>query len=117
MAKSKAHTVDECHSIILPVKDALDVLKGKWKLQIIVSLTFGGKRFKEISKDVSGITDKMLSKELRELEMDQLVKRTVYDSFPPLVEYSITAHGRSLGKVIDALKDWGVLHRRKIIGK
>jgi DNA-binding HxlR family transcriptional regulator len=112
-----APTKEACNSILLPVRDALDVLKGKWKLQIIIALTFGNKRFKEISNEVSGITDRMLSKELKDLEDNLLVKRTVYDSFPPIVEYSITEHGKSLKHVIDELKAWGLLHRKKIIGK
>lgn len=120
MAKTKepiAHSQEDCNSILLPVRDALDVLKGKWKLQIIIALTFGDKRFKEISNEVSGITDRMLSKELKDLEVNQLVKRTVHDSFPPIVEYSITEHGKSLANVIDELKDWGLLHRKKIMGR
>lgn len=110
-----SHT--ECRSILLPVRDALEVLNGKWKLPIIVALSFGPKRFKEISKEVHGITDKMLSKELKDLEMNQLVKRTIYDTFPPTVEYTITAHGQSLKKVINELKNWGSEHRKKITGK
>lgn len=120
MAKTEeptAHSPEDCNSILLPVSDALDVLKGKWKLQIIIALTFGDKRFKEISNEVSGITDRMLSKELKDLEINQLVKRTVHDSFPPKVEYSITKHGKSLASVIDELKTWGLLHRKKIMGK
>lgn len=115
--KNIAHSPEACNDIILPVRDALDVLNGKWKLQIIIALTFGDKRFKEISKEVSGITDRMLSKDLKDLEDNQLVKRTVYDSFPPKVDYSITEHGKSLANVIDELKAWGLLHRKKIMGK
>ncbi|MGE5106367.1 MAG: winged helix-turn-helix transcriptional regulator [Sphingobacteriales bacterium] len=102
---------------MLSVKDALDVLNGRWKLPILVSLKFGNKRFKEISKEINGITDKMLSKELKELEVNQLITRTVYDSFPPTVEYAITKHGLSLDTVILSLRDWGNEHRKKIIGK
>jgi DNA-binding HxlR family transcriptional regulator len=105
----------ECTGKLLPVRDALEVLNGRWKLPIIISLTFGTKRFKQIAKELTGITDKMLSKELKELEAHQLIKRTVHDTFPPTVEYSITEHGESLEKVINALHDWGVEHRQKII--
>jgi len=103
--------------MIVPVRDALEVLNGKWKLPIIISLSFGNKRFKEISREINGITDKMLSKELKDLEEHKLVKRTVYDAFPPAVEYSITEHGRSLEKVVKELRNWGVEHRKNIIGK
>lgn len=107
----------ECAEWILPVRDALDVLYGRWKLPIIISLTFGVKRFTEIRKEIPGLTDKSLSKELKELEMNQLINRTVFDSFPPRVEYSITQHGHSLEKVINELRLWGSDHRKKIIGK
>ncbi len=103
--------------MILPVRDALDILSGKWKLPIIVALTFGNKRFSQIAKEIPSITDKMLSKELRDLEMNQLVKRTVYDSFPVVIEYSLTPYAESLGKVIDELRKWGIEHRKRILSK
>ena len=115
--KTREYEHSECTSLLLPVRDALEVLSGKWKLPIIVALSFGPKRFKQIAKEVHGITDKMLSKELKDLEMNQLIKRTIYDTFPPTVEYSITDHGKSLKKVMNELKDWGVRHRKKITGK
>ncbi|WP_291144251.1 winged helix-turn-helix transcriptional regulator [Flavobacterium sp. UBA7680] len=107
----------ECMAALLPVRDALEVLSGRWKLPILIALSNRPKRFKEISKDINGITDKMLSKELKDLEINKLVTRTVYDTFPPTVEYSRTQHSQSLGDVIMALKDWGTLHRKEIIGK
>lgn len=106
----------ECIAALLPVRDALEVLSGRWKLPILIALGERPKRFKEISKDINGITDKMLSKELKDLEMNKLVIRTVYDTFPPTVEYSRTEHSKSLGSVILALRDWGTLHRKEIIG-
>jgi DNA-binding HxlR family transcriptional regulator len=102
-------------SQILPVRDALDILSGKWKLPIIISLTFGHKRFRQISKEVPGITDRMLSKELKELEMNQLVKRTVYDTMPVTVEYEMTPYGQTLKKVIRELGIWGAAHRERIM--
>src|SRR5688500_8962719 len=96
----------ECTAALIPVRDALEVLNGKWKLPIIISLSFGSKRFGQIAKEINGITDKMLSKELKELEQNQLVLRSVYDTFPPTVEYSITEHGRSLERVINELRVW-----------
>lgn len=117
MKKAKNPEEYECAKCMMSVRDALDVLNGRWKLPILVSLKFGNKRFKEISKEIDGITDKMLSKDLKELEANQLVIRTVYDTFPPTVEYAITRHGLSLDTVILALRDWGIDHRKKIIGK
>ena len=110
-------TRESCINMILPVRDALDILSGKWKLPIIISLSFGNKRFKQIAREIPNITDKMLSKELRELEMNQLIKRTVYDSVPVIVEYSMTSYGKSLEKVIEELRKWGMQHRKRILGK
>ena len=107
----------ECTKAILPVRDALDILNGKWKLPIIISLTFGNKRFGEMKKEIVGITDRMLAKELRDLEVNQLVKRTVYDSMPVTVVYSMTPYAKTLRKMIDELRDWGINHRKRIIGK
>jgi DNA-binding HxlR family transcriptional regulator len=111
------HTKSNCKAMNRAIKDALDVLSGSWKLQILDSLSEGAKRFTEISKDVEGISDKMLSKELKDLELNHLVKRTVYDTFPPTVEYCVTEHAATLNGVMVALSDWGILHRKKIIEK
>jgi len=102
---------------LMAVKDALQVLNGSWKLQILIVLFNGPKRFKEIAKDVEGISDKMLSKELKDLEDNLLVKRTVHETFPPKVEYAITEHTKSLSNLITELKTWGMLHRKVILGK
>ncbi|GAB3696577.1 helix-turn-helix domain-containing protein [Spirosoma flavus] len=109
------HRHAECVSILRPIRDALDVLNGKWKLPIIVALTFGEKRFGEIAKEVHGITDRMLSKELRDMEINGLVKRTVYDTYPVKVTYTLTPHSQTLGGVIESLRTWGELHRKKIL--
>jgi DNA-binding HxlR family transcriptional regulator len=117
MAVAKHLDKEQCMGMILPVRDALEVLSGKWKLPIIVSLTLGNKRFGEIGKEIEQITDKMLSKELRDLETHQLVKRTVYDTVPVTVEYSLTEYGESLQDVIAELRKWGMQHRKRIMGK
>jgi DNA-binding HxlR family transcriptional regulator len=106
-----------CPKTMLSIKDALDALEGKWKLLILFALSTGTKRFKQISKEVSGITDKTLSKELKALEMNKLVKRSVYDTFPPTVDYTITEHGKSLEDVLKALHFWGLCHRHEVIGR
>ena len=110
-------THETCSKAIIPVRDALDILSGKWKLPVMIALSFGNMRFSQLAKHIPGITDKMLSKELKMLEANQLVLRRVFDDFPPVVEYSITKHGESLWKVIEELRIWGMAHRKKIIGK
>jgi len=106
-----------CPKTMLSIKDALEAVEGRWKLLILFSLSAGPKRFKELSREVAGITDKTLSKELKNLETNQLIIRKVFDTFPPTVQYSITQHGLSLGKVLDELHFWGLAHREKIMGK
>ncbi len=106
-----------CPKSMLSIKDALEALEGRWKLLILFSLSSSPKRFKQLAKDVVGITDKTLSKELKNLEANKLVKRTVHDTFPPTVEYTITPHGLSLEKVIEELHYWGLAHRAEIIEK
>jgi DNA-binding HxlR family transcriptional regulator len=110
------HSTSECTRHMKPVRDALDMLNGKWKIPIIIALTFGNYRFKELHRQI-GITPKMLSKELKELEMHQLVKRTVYDTTPVTVSYELTPYAASLRTVIDALHDWGQQHRNRLMGK
>jgi DNA-binding HxlR family transcriptional regulator len=107
----------ECVEYIRPVRDVLDIINGKWKLPILIALSFGNKRFKELERDVEGITPRMLSKELRDLEINQLVIRTVYDTIPATVEYSLSDYGKSLDAVIVALREWGTKHRNKLFSK
>lgn len=106
-----------CPKTMLSIRDAIEAVEGRWKLLILFSLSEKPKRFNQIAKEVNGITDKTLSKELKNLETNKLVRRDVYNTFPPTVEYSITPHGMSLEKVLDELHFWGLSHREKIIGK
>ncbi|HEV7379579.1 MAG TPA: helix-turn-helix domain-containing protein [Dyadobacter sp.] len=97
------------------VQDSMDVLNGKWKIAVISSICFYNKRrFSDILHDVDGISNKMLSKELKELEINQLIKRTVLDTQPVSVQYELTEHGLSLKTIITNLTDWGIEHRKKI---
>lgn len=105
----------ECLSAMLPVRDALDVISGKWKL--LISISSGNKRFREIERSVPKITSKVLAKELKDLEEHQLITRTVYDEVPVSIEYTTTPYSKFLQPVIETLRDWGVKHRKKVIGK
>ena len=107
----------ECVKMLLPVKDALDILSGKWKLPIIISLSFGKKRFKQMLREIPGITPKMLSKELKELEINELADRKVYDTVPVSVEYELTNYGKTLKPLIGELHNWGAKHRKRILVK
>jgi DNA-binding HxlR family transcriptional regulator len=100
------------------IQDAMDVLNGKWKIAIISSICcYGNRRFSDMLNDIEGISNRMLSKELKELELNKLVKRTVLDTQPISVQYELTAHGATLKTIINNLTDWGTEHRKKIVGK
>lgn len=102
---------------MMAVQDSMDVLSGKWKISIISSICYYNKRrFSDILNDVVGISNKMLSKELKELEINKLIKRTVLDTQPITVQYELTEHGRTLQTIIRNLTDWGIEHRKAIIG-
>lgn len=108
----------ECKKHIMAVHDAMDVLSGKWKISIVAVLCYHHKRrFSEILNDVQGISNKMLSKELKELEMNKLITRTVLNTQPITVEYSLTEYGQELKTMIDQLSEWGKKHREKIISE
>jgi DNA-binding HxlR family transcriptional regulator len=89
------------------VEAALDELGGKWKPLIIWILMDGKLRFGEINKILTSITERMLTRQLRELEKDGLINRKVYAEVPPKVEYSLTDKGKSVMPILEALCDWG----------
>lgn len=113
--KKKEHK--ECMSSIIPIKDALDIIGGKWKLLILISISEGNKHFREIERSIPKLSTKVLAKELKELEVNKLIRRTVIDDFPVRIEYTITSHAKSLQKVIEELHKWGKKHRKEIFGK
>jgi DNA-binding HxlR family transcriptional regulator len=101
----------------LAIRDVLQLMGGKWKLQIIGVLKFNGKmRFMDLLREVDGIAAKMLSKELQDLEMNQMVTRTVINSKPITVEYEITEYAQTLDEVLMSMVNWGLKHREKIMG-
>jgi len=103
---------------MMSIQDSMDVLSGKWKIPIISAICYYDKRrFFDFLNDVIGISNKMLSQELKELEINKLVKRTILDTHPITVQYELTEHGRTLKTIIKNLTDWGVDHRKEIIGR
>lgn len=97
------------------LQDAIYVIGGKWKLPIINSLCNDNKRFREIERSIPGITTRMLSRELKEMEANQIVVRTVIPSNPVLVEYTVTEYCHSFGDIILEMIKWGKQHRRKLM--
>jgi DNA-binding HxlR family transcriptional regulator len=104
-----------CKKSYLPIRDTLDIVGGKWKLQITHALADGPLRFKELQREIGAVTARMLSKELKELELNELVRREVYATAPVTVEYSLTDYGKTLKPVVLALYTWGNQHRERII--
>lgn len=103
---------------IMAVHDAMDVLSGKWKISIISSICYyNQRRFSDILNDVDGISNKMLSKELKEMEVNKLIRRTVLNTQPITVNYQLTDYGLTLKTIIDELADWGMKHRKEIMRK
>ena len=93
------------------VEDALGVLVGKWKPIILLTLLQEGtKRFSDLKRSVPGITQKMLTKQLRELEEEDIISRKVYPQVPPKVEYAITEYGKSVEPILVAMHEWGTAH-------
>ncbi len=94
------------------VKTTLNAMGGKWKPLIVFLLAEKIHRFSELQKSIEGITQKMLTEELRELEKDGLIARKVYPQVPPKVEYSLTEYGKTLVPVLETMRAWGSEHRK-----
>ena len=109
----KAYT--DCNSILRPVRDTLDVISGKWKLPIIISIGAGNNRFTTIMKSIPAISPKVLAKELKELESHGIVKRAVAPDYPVSITYSLEEYASSLQPLISVMQEWGNNHREKII--
>lgn len=103
------HTRYDCNDGC-PVEKTLELIGGKWKGVILYHLLADTIRFNELRRLMPGITQKMLTKQLRELEADNLILRKIYPEVPPKVEYSITEYGKTLEPVITALQSWGSMH-------
>lgn len=105
-----------CPVSMRAIHDALELLGGKWKFPILMALITGGKqRFTELERNVAGISPKMLSKELQDLETNLLIRRNVLSTKPVTVEYEITDYCESLRPVMMALGEWGQSHRNRLM--
>lgn len=105
---------ESCCQTILAIHDVMDLLSGKWKVSIIACLCFNKMRYSDLLREVRGISGKMLSRELKELEANQLITRTVLSTQPVTVEYQITPYGATLKQLIGTMADWGLKHRKRI---
>lgn len=96
------------------VHDAMYILGGKWKIHLIAALLFGPKRYSDLLRDIKGISGKVLSRELKEMETNRLVKRTVNSTQPITVTYELTEYGESTKTIIAVLAQWGEAQREVI---
>lgn len=116
MTEIKELPTQQCRGPLLALKDSLDLCGGKWKLIILVYLAASKDEkqfFMQMRRDIGGISAKVLSSELKDLEINKLVSRTVCDTQPVTVVYGITEHGKTILPVVEALIRWGHLHRQK----
>src|ERR1044071_2410936 len=104
----------QCKATLNSVADALYVIGGKWKLRIIVALTEGNRRFNEMQRLIDGISAKVLSTELKDLELNGFVRRNVFTGTPVVVEYELTDYSETLYEVLDALGKWGAMHKENV---
>lgn len=100
-------------NISCPVENTLEVVGGQWKVLILQELFKGVKRFSELHRSINGITQKMLTQQLRNMEQHRIVHRKVYAQVPPKVEYSLTALGKSLDPVLASMHEWGIKHSKE----
>jgi DNA-binding HxlR family transcriptional regulator len=118
MAKLKSdnriQSEEQCKANLKSIGDALYAIGGKWKLRIIVALNSGNKRFNELQRLVEGISAKVLSAELKELELNGFVRRNVFTGTPVIVEYELTEYAETLSAVLQSLGEWGTMHRETV---
>jgi DNA-binding HxlR family transcriptional regulator len=108
---------DACTRNVSAIKDALYTISGKWKMPIVMVLSDGPMRFNELQRNIEEITPKVLSKELKEMELNGFITRTVDTGTPVSVTYALTPYSESLKDVIRSLRDWGLQHREHLMAK
>lgn len=106
----------DCIDQLLPIRDALDIIGGKWKVLILTAIMHGNRRFTAIQHSIPKISPKVLAKELKDLEAHHLIKRLVQEDYPATIEYITTDHAKSLKEVMLVLHAWGIKHRKQVLG-
>lgn len=111
--KGKGFT-EECTKVLLAVSDALYVIGGKWKLMIIIAMARGNSRFTELQRQVTGISARVLSAELKELEVNGFIVKKITAAYPVTIEYELLPYSNTLEELVEAMTKWGMQHREKI---
>jgi DNA-binding HxlR family transcriptional regulator len=115
--ETAVHDKETCKKLINAAKDALYVLNGKWKILVIIVLADGPKRFNEIERELEGITPKVLSRELKDLELNEFIERRQHNGSTVQVTYALTPYSDSLREIIGTLSEWGRQHKQYILNK
>ena len=106
-----------CKDVAFALRDTMNAISGKWKLAIIGTMLYGKTRFTDIERNIPNITPRMLSKELRELELNGVVKRMVIDDIPVVIRYELTDSGKELKPLIVEMMKWGQRHRSAMLSE
>jgi len=118
IGKKAAFSESQCNKHLSATEDALYVVGGKWTLRIVIALLSGHTRFNDLQRTIKGISARVLSGELKDLEINGLIERVIRtDEKPIVVEYLPTEYSKTLKEVISALADWGVRHKKKITAR
>jgi len=107
-------TISDCMKRVRAIDDTLHIMGGKWKSLLLAHLCYKPMRYSELLKDLNGIAGKVLSRELKDLEMNGLVIREVSDTQPLTVTYRLSQYGKSLKDLMDGLANWGLQHRERV---
>lgn len=102
---------------VLSIGDTMDVLRSKWTVEILTAILCGSTRFKDILTAVHGLSDKVLTERLRQMADDRLIEKHECYGYPPRVEYNLTDHGKQLYVIVYRMTEWGMEHRRLMLGK
>jgi DNA-binding HxlR family transcriptional regulator len=102
---------------VLSIGDTMDVLRSKWTVEILTAILCGNTRFKDILTAVHGLSDKVLTERLRQMADDRLIEKHECYGYPPRVEYNLTDHGKQLYVIVYRMTEWGLEHRRLMLGK
>jgi DNA-binding HxlR family transcriptional regulator len=116
-AQKRIPTSQACTASLGAMGDALYAIGGKWKLKIIIALMNGKLRFNELQRQVTGISAKVLSNELKEMEMNGFIRKVSVADVKHVAEYELCEYSHTLGDVLEALTAWGKMHRAKITGR
>ena len=101
---------------VLSIGDTMDVLRGKWTVEILTAILCGNTRFKDILTAIHGLSDKVLTERLRQMVDDRLIEKHECRGYPPRVEYRLTDHGKRLYVIVYRMTEWGTEHRRLMLG-